>query len=425
MKKILSLLLSLSLLMSMFTVIICAESANPTITSVVAINDTQFKVTTSKPITAKGNYFALYISKNGVVENLDERDCRFGGTIEPLNTATTEFTWTINAGGNATQVINSARASGHRVYFGLNGAVNSGMIDTGRAVDSDGKGFIPNLTTQHFHGIYGVEAKAYATFTVYSVKAIDDYRLEIEFTKPLSSFDGAVLFGVLEKSGTGLYNYDSASTLDDHAVMAYEIKDGKLECWLNSDKSGMGTQDGKNITKFVAAVKTAYPDHKAGIALLEANDDSIKNTGYLEQVVDEEGTPLKGTGTLSGRDLYVAAIAPAKEGGFVAFWDFEDVSGTTLKEVTGNIADGTINGGATTVAVKEGCALKLDGVDDSIDIPYHEDIKFEKTDSFAMSLWFNVDENISEGWHMLAGMGRSSGVAWYGFYLSGDGTLYW
>ena len=222
MKRFLSLLLALSLMVSLLAVGISASSDNPTITSVVAINDTQFKITTSEPVTVlNAGCFALFVAKNGVVQNLDERDGRFGGSISPSGTATTVFTWTINEGGNATSVITSAVAAGHKVYFGLNGSDSTGMVDTARVVDGQGKGFVPNIPDNHgTHGIYGVEAKAFALNSIRSVTALNDYRLEIEFASPLTSFAGAILFGVLSTDGTGIYNSDSTSTLDDHAVMS-------------------------------------------------------------------------------------------------------------------------------------------------------------------------------------------------------------
>lgn len=315
MKKFLALLLVLSLTVSMFAVGVEATGTSPTIVSAVALNDTQFKVTTSEPVTVKnGGCFALFVAKNGTVENLTEKDGRYGGSIAPVNTATTEFIWTINTGGNATSVIAAAVAAGHKVYLGLNGNASTGMVDTARAVDGEGKGFVPNLSLIHAsHGAYGVEVKPFAPNAIVSVKALNDYRLEISFVKPLASFAGAIMFGVLNKAGTDIYNSDPNSNLDDHAVLTYEIQDGKLICWLNSDKAGM-MEDGKNITKFIAAAKQAYPDHPAGLVLLEANVNDIKNTGYLEQVVDVDGMPLQGTITRSGgRDAVAAVIGAAYE----------------------------------------------------------------------------------------------------------------
>ena len=68
-------LLALSLMVSMLAIgAVATDDANPTITSAVAINDTQFKITTSEPVTVKNTgTFALFLAKNGVVDNLNER----------------------------------------------------------------------------------------------------------------------------------------------------------------------------------------------------------------------------------------------------------------------------------------------------------------------------------------------------------------
>jgi len=119
---------------------------------------------------------------------------------------------------------------------------------------------------------------------------------------------------------------------------------------------------------------------------------------------------------LLGLKVPTFAIGANDDEGLVAFWDFENISGTTLEDVTGNIVDGTIKGGAGTVDVTGGKALYLDGTDDCAYIPYDAKLAFKKTDSFTFSLWFNIDESITSRWHMIAGMGRAS-TDYYSFYL--------
>ncbi len=161
----------------------------PFIVSAVAINETQFKITISEPITIHNNAtFALFLAKDGVVDNMKERSeeayketgTRYGGTMA-AGTASNEFIWTIGNGGNATDAINAAIEDGYEVYFGINGDLVSGMINaTTRAVDNDGDGFVPNLEDNHAHGVHGVKVEAYKPNEIISVTAIN--HTQIKFT---------------------------------------------------------------------------------------------------------------------------------------------------------------------------------------------------------------------------------------------------
>lgn len=313
-------LLALSLMVSMLAIgAVATDDANPTITSAVAINDTQFKITTSEPVTVKNTgTFALFLAKNGVVDNLNERSnaqyketgTRYGGTMSPANTATTEFTWTINTGVNATDAIENAIAAGYEVYFGLNGNASTGMIDVSRAVDSEGKGFVPNLDDNHAtHGIYGVKVDAYKPNTITSVKLINNTQIEIEFAAPVTACTDSLFLCLLDKNGV-IQNSDADSDLDNHTSMDFEITDGKLVCELRSDHPGM-SEDGKNITKFIALAEAKYPNYVAGIAFLEPTNAEINNSGLMENITDANDIPLKATGLWGAttRDTCTAVIS--------------------------------------------------------------------------------------------------------------------
>lgn len=321
MKKFLSLLLALTMMVSMLSVVTIAADTNPTITRAVAISDTMFEITTSEPITVSKSdgkaAFALFVEKNGTVENLTEKDGRFGGFIAPTDTKTTEFLWTINANGNATNAINSAIAAGHKVYFGLNGDATSGMIDVKRAVDDEGKGFTPNVRLKHdTHGIYGVEVQPYNPLTVQSVTVSGVSYLDIEFSRPVS-YDNTVgvtvLFGVLNADGKSLYSDgDARTSLDATTALDFEVNDGKLRCWFGTNsKSGMPAKDGKDLYKIIDAIQAAYPEQSAGIQIVEKTGCVVNNM-VLDPIRAEDGTPLQGMsytgGANAGRSIVFAKI---------------------------------------------------------------------------------------------------------------------
>ena len=109
------------------------------------------------------------------------------------------------------------------------------------------------------------------------------------------------------------------------------------------------------------------------------------------------------------------------ESGLVAFWDFEDDISNGAYDVIGeknaNITDGT----PATKPVTQGNALYLDGAS-GLQTPYSEDLSFDNTESYTLSVWLNVDEQIGSGWRMIVGNGRSSQYTWNGIYYA-DGAI--
>ncbi len=325
MKKLLALLLALALTVSMLTVGTFATDAdpNPAIVSIVPINDRQFKVAMSEEIYIGQDSFALFLAKEGVVADLTPGSSRFGGHMVPFETWATEFTWTIDGalGVTATEVI-SRRAEGYQVYFGMNGGLKDKGMDPTRAKDRDEYGFLPTSgLTNTTHSIHAIEVtESFKSLSVRSIKMISDERLVIEFTEPLAECSAAVLLGVRTQDGRAFYySADTSITLDNHVVMAKEVKDGKLECWLVDAKEGMPSEDARNITKIIAAIEKEFPGHTVGIEFLEENNADINNNGVLEQVKSVNGALLGGTSNRSGRDNVVAGVSLATVGDTVCY----------------------------------------------------------------------------------------------------------
>ena len=81
-----------------------------------------------------------------------------------------------------------------------------------------------------------------------------------------------------------------------------------------------------------------------------------------------------------------------------SYWKFDECSGNTLQDSSGNDYDGIIYGASWTSG-QSGCALDFDGVDDYVDLDVHSGgIAFNKTDDVIFSLWFRSDS--SDGGYM-------------------------
>lgn len=231
MKKLLALLLALTMAVSLFALGVSAEedTTPPTIVSAVAINDTQFKITTSEPIIvapASAATFALQVLEGGVLQHLT--DFRHGGTIAPVDEFASEFTWTIDSGKNATTIINTALAEGKTVRFAINGKLVNGQVDPSRAKDAGDNGFAPNIETAVgvSHALYGIEVTAYTPNVITSVKALNHKQIKFTTQKPIivpeSSKTTFALFvaknGVVES-----FTYRYGGTIDVVGTLATEF----------------------------------------------------------------------------------------------------------------------------------------------------------------------------------------------------------
>ena len=94
----------------------------------------------------------------------------------------------------------------------------------------------------------------------------------------------------------------------------------------------------------------------------------------------------------------------------VSLWTFnkDTIQGDTVKDSWGN-NHGTMKGGSESVEGKSGQSLKFDGVDDIIEVPYHESLHFDKN-SITMSIWIQVHGG-DDNWIIYDGDGGRAGYA--------------
>lgn len=83
--------------------------------------------------------------------------------------------------------------------------------------------------------------------------------------------------------------------------------------------------------------------------------------------------------------------------GLVAWWKFDDGSGTSATDSTGNGNTGTLTNGPTWTTGRKGGALYFDGTDDYVEVPY-AGIDFERTEAFTISVWAIWEDYLPPGW---------------------------
>ncbi len=103
---------------------------------------------------------------------------------------------------------------------------------------------------------------------------------------------------------------------------------------------------------------------------------------------------------------------------FVAWYKFDQTSGTSADDSTGNGKTATLNGGATWVAGQAGNAVDLDGLNDYVDIPAGI---FENVEDFTIAVWVKLDAAAT--WSRIFDFGAGAGANMFLTPRSGSGSL--
>lgn len=91
----------------------------------------------------------------------------------------------------------------------------------------------------------------------------------------------------------------------------------------------------------------------------------------------------------------------------IGYWSFNEGSGTTLKDSSGNGNDGIVHGNPAWTTGISGNALSFDGIDDYVDIPDVSDFVFANED-FSFSAWVQIYDNANVYRHVIY-MGDAKG----------------
>jgi hypothetical protein len=90
--------------------------------------------------------------------------------------------------------------------------------------------------------------------------------------------------------------------------------------------------------------------------------------------------------------ILVLSFASNTQADLVGYWNFDEGSGTTAYDSSGNGLDGTLNGDPQWVIGQVGGALEFDG-DDSVEIPHNPLLSI--TDEITITVWTYMNANAS------------------------------
>ena len=107
----------------------------------------------------------------------------------------------------------------------------------------------------------------------------------------------------------------------------------------------------------------------------------------------------------------------------IAYWSFDDISGTTVTDLSGNGHNGTINGAETTVG-KLGSAISFDASGDHVKVPHSDKLNFSENDSYTASFWVKPKE--LGNWQCVLAKNRTINPprTYMGFWFDGNRFAY-
>ncbi len=171
---------------------------------------------------------------------------------------------------------------------------------------------------------------------------------------------------------------------------------------LDADYDDVGwvsTTDGDTITL-------------TGIAGSELGNETEYTIGGI--VSDAAGNETEVYITFTTSALETAVNAD----GLVAYWAFNEASGATARDASGNGHDGTLLGSPKRTAGRFGGAITFDGIDDKVVVPYHRALNPE---TFSICFWVNVAPS-STGYRAPVSCRNyeNGGTSGYNFYVHPD-----
>ena len=121
--------------------------------------------------------------------------------------------------------------------------------------------------------------------------------------------------------------------------------------------------------------------------------------------------------------LVLTSGARAVDPDLVGWWRFDEGSGTTAMDFSGNGNDGTLQGDSHYVPGQLGKALEFDGVDDFVEVPHAESLMAEN--EVTVMAWINTPRHLGPGGELWQGiLSKSNDPRSYSLYTDSTGVLH-
>ena len=210
-------------------------------------------------------------------------------------------------------------------------------------------------------------------------------------------------------SGGGAWKSVSLSGANNNAYTCALKSDDTLWCW------------GSNIASQLTETLLSGPSQSSGTFTMCSSPTgsvgSIKfNSAFnLLQFCDGAGW----VGLRGGVTPPIAQGLPTS--GLVGYWAFNESSGTSAADSSGNGNNGTLTNGPLWTTGRAGGALDFDGTNDFVNVPDNSLFDFERTNSFSISAWIYRDTSTTED-DIIEKVDSTAGWQGYALWLQSDGS---
>jgi len=229
------------------------------------------------------------------------------------------------------------------------------------------------------------------------VKNLSGGRLDVEGKLDLATTDASL--NVASVIATGAWN---------HIVMSYDGAT-KITIWINGVNKGSNTGSGATAAEsnnlLIGGTTTdnfdgAIDDFK--IYSYELTQDEIAEEYNSGVALKLGSTSTASNGITSDNSASRAYCVPGDTSTCnppVAYWNFDEKTGITANDISGNANAGSLGGGTaayrpTWISGKIGGALKFDGTDDYVDAGNRSLLNFSAADNFSIFSWINIDRSV-------------------------------
>jgi|GEM_PF-2676215 hypothetical protein len=252
-----------------------------------------------------------------------------------------------------------------------------------------------------------------------------------------------------EESGAslGLEHHDPASTIIAPANSADVLTVGAIRRtnWTTGPQEPFSSQGPSNASIHSASrikpdiagpdgtLSTTYGSfygtsasspHVAGAAALLLSEDPTRSADDLQTLLESSAIDmgLAGKDNIYGAGRLDLELTPSgpPAGDEVGIWRFDEGSGTTATDSSGNGNHGSILGAPSYVAGISNTALSLDGNNDYISIP--DSSTLDVADAITLDLWINANRT-DEYYRLIERDGGTTGDRYWVLRLDKGGTL--
>jgi len=243
---------------------------------------------------------------------------------------------------------------------------------------------IPTVSTPAFSPVQGTYAST-QTVSISTATADAIIHHTTNGTDPTES--SSIYSSPMQVSSTTIVKaraYKSGSTPSSIATATYTIATPILTS-IDISPTSATVQTG-NTQTFIATPKDQFGNAMTGITITWSSSNTgvttINSSGVATGVVTGTSIITAVSGSISGTAALTVADQPA---GLVSYWKFDETSGTTASDSSGNNNNGTLINGPAWTTGKIGNALQFDGANDYMDAGSGSNLNI--TGAKTLSLW--------------------------------------